>query len=115
MLDPLKDPYICGRPHCELEKTKFNYMPKTRYVYDYNAHIRSEFNGVGQNASDIYVSGQVELTFPKKCEGKMKIIDVELRERPKEDDNNEYEFDEVNNLHSRSSEFAADVQKYDLR
>lgn len=119
VLDPLKDPHICGRPQCELENTKFNYTPNVRYLYAYNAHIRSEFNGSGQNSSDIYVSGTVELTFPKKCEGSMKLIDVELRERPIEDEASaEFDSDEslpLDNLHRRSAEFADDVQKYNLR
>lgn len=119
MLDPLKDPHICGRPQCELENTKFNYTPNVRYLYAYNAHIRSEFNGSGQNSSDIFVSGTVELTFPKKCEGSMKLIDVELRERPIEEAaSGEFNSDEslpLDNLHRRSSEFADDVQKYNLR
>lgn len=61
--------------------------------------------------------GTVEFTFPKKCEGSMRIIDVELRERPIEDEiNAEYKSDEsADSLHSRSFEFAADVQKNNLR
>lgn len=118
-LDPLKDPHICGRPQCEVENTKFNYASKIRYVYEYSSHIKSEFNGTGQNSSDIYVSATVELTYPKKCEGTLKIVDVELREHPIEDEANlEYasvETVQVNNLHINSHEFAADIQKYDLR
>lgn len=114
-LDPLKDPHICGRPQCELEDTKFNYASNIRYVYDYSSHIKSEFNGTGQNSSDIYVTGTVELTFPKKCEGILKIVDVELRERPIADEVDNNESDQVDNLHIKSHEFAADVQKYDLR
>lgn len=119
LLDPLKDPHICGRPQCETENTKFNYTSNTRYVYDYNSHIKSEFNGTGQNSSDIYVSATVELIFPKKCEGTIRLKDVELREYPREDeanvDSSSDEYVPMNNLHSNSGKFAADIQKYDLR
>lgn len=118
-IDPLKDPHICGRPQCETENTKFNYTSNIRYVYDYNSHIKSEFNGTGQNSSDIYISATVDLTFPTKCEGTMRLTDVELRERPREDAaNDDYSSDEyvpIDNLHSNSAIFAADIQKYDLR
>lgn len=100
-----------------MENTKFNYTPNIRYIYEYSSHIRSEFNGSGQNSSDIYVLGTVELTFPKKCEGSMRIIDVELRERSIEyEANDEYNSDEsADSLHIRSTEFALDVQKNNLR
>lgn len=88
-------------------------------MYEYNSHIKSEFNGTGQNSSDIFVSGTVELIFPKKCEGTMKIVDVELRERPIEEEGlaevESGESVQLDNLHSKSVEFASDVQKYDLR
>lgn len=118
ILDPLKDPHICGRPQCELENTNFNYSANTRYVYDYTSHIKSEFNGTGQNSSDIYVTGTVVLTFPQKCEGILKIVDIELRERPIEEEGMDGSSDEsspVDSTHEKSSEFAWDVQKYDLR
>lgn len=117
-LDPLKDPHICGRPQCEFDNTKFNYTTNVRYVYDYNSHIKSQFNGSGQDTSDIYVSGTVLLTFPKKCEGILRIMDIELREHTLEEEaafvTDEYG-ELPKNLHANSAEFAADIQKYDLR
>lgn len=121
MPDPLKDPHICGRPQCEYDNTKFNYTSNVRYVYDYYSHITSLFNGTGQNSSDIHVSATVILTFPRKCEGTLRIMNVELRERTFNGEmapGPEFKFDKYapyDNLHSRSSDFAADVQKYDLR
>ena len=121
MPDPLKDPHICGRPQCEYENTKFNYTSNVRYVYDYYSHVTSLFNGTGQNSSDIHVSATVILTFPKKCEGTLRIMNVELREQTFNGELSqkpEFSFDKYDsydNLHSSSSEFAADVQKYDLR
>lgn len=90
-----------------------------RYVYDYSSHIRSEFNGTGQNSSDIYVSATVTLTFPKKCEGTLRVTDVELREHVFDVTSVDVEsgdgYGSSNDLHSKSDEFKADVQKYDLR
>lgn len=118
MLDPLKDPHICGRPQCNLEKTNFNYSSNIRYRYDYTSHVRSEFNGTGQNSSNIYVTGTVVLTFPQKCEGLLKILDIELRERPIEDDaqiESSNDYSSSDGTHKKSLDFAHDVQKYDLR
>lgn len=121
MADPLKDPHICGRPQCEYDNTKFNYTTNIRYVYDYYSHITSLFNGTGQNSSDIHVSATVILTFPKKCEGLLRLMNVELRERTFNGEmapNAKFSFDDYapyDNLHSKSNEFAADVQRYDLR
>lgn len=117
MLDPLKDPRVCGRPQCELDNTNFNYSSNTRYVYDYVSHVRSQFNGTGHNSSDIYVTGTVVLTFPHKCEGILKITDIELRERPIEEDGlGDYSSEESwDPTHKKSFDFANDVQKNDLR
>lgn len=92
-----------------------------RYVYDYYSHITSLFNGTGQNSSDIHVSATVILTFPKKCEGTLRMTNVELREQTLDGVLSEFvdfSFDKYasyNNLHSNSAEFANDVQKFDLR
>lgn len=67
------------------------------------------------------MSASVILTFPKKCEGILRIMNVELREQTfygEMSPNAEFSFDKYapyDNLHSKSAEFAADVQKYDLR
>lgn len=113
----MKNPHICGRPHCETENAKFNYAANIRYYYDYSSHIRTEFSGTGQNASDIYVSGTVMVTFPKKCEGILTIINVELRENPAREVVVGYESDEElpDTLHAKSTQFASDVQRNDLR
>lgn len=59
------------------------------------------------------------LTFPRKCEGILTLTDVELRERPREEeattDYGSNEYGPQDNLHSNSAQFAADVQKYNLR
>lgn len=115
--DPLKNPHICGRPHCEAENSKFNYATNIQYYYDYSSHIRTEFSGTGQNTSDIYVSGTIIVTFPKKCEGIVKITNIELRESSAPEINVGYESDEslLDTLHAKSTHFASDVQRNDLR
>lgn len=115
--DPLKNPHICGRPHCEAENAKFNYAANIRYSYNYSSHIRTEFSGTGQNTSDIYVSGTIVVTFPKKCEGILKITDIELRENSATEVNIEFESDKPlpDTLHAKSTQFASDVQRNDLR
>lgn len=115
--DPLKNPHICGRPHCETENEKFNYAANIRYYYDYSSHIRTEFSGTGQNTSDIYVTGTVIVTFPKKCEGILKITNIELRENPPIAVNVGFESDEPlpDTLHAKSMQFASEVQRNDLR
>lgn len=115
----MKDPHICGRPQCDVDIAKFAYATNLRYVYDYSSHIRTEFSGTGQNSSNIYVSGTVMLTFPTKCEGILKVSNIELREKPIEAvANAEYTSDEsiqIDNLHAKSTNFAYDIQKNDLR
>lgn len=83
-----------------------------RYKYDYSSHVRSEFHGTGQNTSDIVVLAAVTLTFPKDCEGVLKLSEIELRENPIDDDSDLYIHDE---LHAKSSNFAYELEKFDLR
>lgn len=47
----------------------------------------------------------------------MKIVDIEMRERPIEEEASaKYSFGQsINNLHSKSDEFTADIQRFDLR
>lgn len=111
--DPLKDPFICGRPQCDTEKGKFVYDPNIRYVYDYSAHVRNEFNGTGQNTSDIYITGTVYLVFPSKCEGILKLSDIELSERAQSGAEDYASGESL--LHERSADFGFDLQKHDLR
>lgn len=133
-LDPLKNPRICGRPVCELETSKFGYTDSNRYKYDYNVHLRSEFELTGQNTSDIYIRAVVGVIFPKPCEGVMTLSSVQLREKITEevikptesttfvdyydygnlDASPEAEVDDVS-LHPKSNDLAVDLQKYDLR
>lgn len=85
-------------------------------MYDYTSHVRTEFRGTGQESSNIYVTGTVMIAFPTKCEGTLKLADIELREWPLDAahasgniDANEFK------IHENSANFAYDVQKQDLR
>lgn len=56
------------------------------------------------------------ITFPTKCEGVLKLADVELREWPLEAARTSDSIDAANfKLHENSANFAYDVQKQDLR
>lgn len=104
-LDPLKDPKICGRPQCDDENTNFFYNQSVHYKYDYKSHVRTEFEGSGQNTSNLYVTALLTLTFPTKCEGVLQIDNVNLYDR----------LDERQNINKHSNNFANEVQKNELR
>lgn len=126
-LDPLKDPYICGRPECEENNKKFDFHRNIRYKYDYRMHVKTEFSGSGENSSDVFVSASVILTFPKSCEGVLQIQEIELREKPlaevtgeNTDSDNvfdayDYTEPEIVDAHPRSEDFANNIQRNDLR
>ncbi|XP_017854431.2 uncharacterized protein LOC108607859 [Drosophila busckii] len=139
--NPLKDPRICGRPQCEKSNSKFGYG-EMLYKYDYSVQLRTEFAGSGDNSSDLYLKSNLEIFFPKPCEGYLRINDVKLydtiqdansdtstsAEKPK--DSYDY-YDNLNSaettssseqaaqdfefLHPKSMEMAADLTKNLLR
>lgn len=113
--DPLKDPRVCGRPECDENNNKFRYKSGIKYRYDYRSHVRSEFQGTGQNKSDVYVTASLVLIFPKKCEGILTLQDVELRETPLYDDSSRDTSASETNLHMKSYSFATDLERYELR
>uniref|UniRef100_A0A7G3AUB2 Putative lipoprotein n=1 Tax=Lutzomyia longipalpis TaxID=7200 RepID=A0A7G3AUB2_LUTLO len=124
--NPLKDPSICGRPECDDTNWKFIYEPNTIYRYEYSLHVRTQFAGSGENTSDIHVIGDVEMIFPKKCEGLLRILSLEARDRispqveqSKSKNSDEFDDDytdqEEIELHPTSYKLAEDVTKYELR
>ncbi|GAB0088507.1 uncharacterized protein DMENIID0001_029540 [Sergentomyia squamirostris] len=123
--NPLKDPAICGRPECEDSSGKFIYQPNTFYRYDYSVHVRTQFSGSGENTSDVLVSGRVEVIFPKKCEGLLRVLSLDMKEHvpqhesSRDSDGNleddDYADSEEVELHPRSYEFAEQVSKHELR
>lgn len=101
----MKDPKICGRPQCDDENTKFIYKQNVRYKYDYKSHVRTEFEGSGQNTSDLYVTATATLTFPTKCEGTLLIDYINLYNR----------MDGREETNKHSDNFANEVQRHELR
>lgn len=141
MLDPLKDPTICGIPACDIdnENEKFRYLPNVVYKYLYESSFHTMFDGTDSNdpASELHVSAFAELTFPSKCQGVLKVSSAQLKylnqtvhAETKKDVDYEYDVDEDENLaknidnsdvdakkvlHPQSEDFAKDVEKYLLR
>lgn len=106
---------MCGRPVCDETNNKFRYHDGIKYKYDYRSHVRSEFLGTGENKSDVFVTASVVLTFPKKCEGILKVQEVELRETPLYEDSSTEESGSDSGLHKKSYNFAADLERDELR
>lgn len=113
--DPLKDPKVCGRPECDEKNNKFKFQSGIKYKYDYRSHVSSEFLTTGQNKSEVYVTASVVLVFPKKCEGILKLDQVELREMPLYEDSSRDTSASEARLHQRSESFASDLERYESR
>jgi len=141
-LDPLKDPTVCGIPTCDIDNDneKFHYLPNTVYKYLYESSFETMFDGTDSNdpASELHISAVLELSFPTKCQGLLKVSSAQLKyfnltvynevhqtgdyeyensqeqdEVIKNDENSQ--MDAKNVLHSRSSEFNKDVEKFAIR
>ena len=124
----MKDPSICGRPICEVENEKFRFKSESLYKYVYTSSIQTLFEGAESNVSELFVSGNVEITFPTKCQGILKLTGVKLNninnklEVVEEETNNEYEDYEDegskstdDTLHSKSKAFSDDIERHDVR
>lgn len=141
-IDPLKNPGICGTPLCDidLDNEKFHYQPNVVYKYSYESAFETLFDGTDSNdpPSELHISAIVELVFPSKCEGEIKITTAQLKHynltaapatTPKSTGDYEYEEDEKvevenviessdssqNVLHQRSFHFAKDIEDMSLR
>lgn len=85
--------------------------------------MRSEFQGSGQNVSDIHVIATVEVQFPTKCEGLLRIMSVEVKDKipapPKEDaeETDHYSFEEPEEipLHPKNDDMGEELSRYELR
>lgn len=119
---------------------KFGYGEKL-YKYDYTVSVRTEFAGSGDNSSDLYLKANLEIFFPKDCEGYLRINTVNLydslqeasnesgatEEKPAKDvydyyDNlsaesssDEHASNEFEHLHPKSSELSVDLSRNLLR
>lgn len=98
------------------------------YKYEYSSHLKTHFDNTGNNVSEMFVTGKIELIFPTPCEGLLKMTNIKLKstmpdESPSKskdeayEEYEEYEDDgeESTGLHSKTSLFANDLQKFDLR
>ncbi|XP_039479409.1 uncharacterized protein LOC120443997 [Drosophila santomea] len=134
--NPLRDPRICGRPQCDPKNAKFNYGEQL-YKYQYTVAVRTEFAGSGDNSSDLLLKSNLEIFFPKPCEGYLRITDAKLydnldvlnessddsdsSEKNKEYDyydnlaNEESEAQNFENVHPKSSKFNEDLTTNLLR
>lgn len=86
--------------------------------------MRSEFQGSGQNVSDIHVIASVEVQFPVKCEGLLRIASVEVKDKiptpPKdeeEEDSDPYALEDVEEipLHPKNDDMAEEISKHEMR
>lgn len=109
------------------------------YKYSYDSSFQTLFDGTDNNdlTSELFISASVEVTFPTKCQGQLKLRSVRLKnlnltaiddfDRPAPADY-EYEEDakekeEVTNstpdaeniVHSRSPYFSKEIEDMDLR
>jgi len=142
--DPLKDPNICGLPICEVDNEKFRYKSDTVYHYSYESSFKTFFDDTDKNdrESELFVDANVELTFPTKCQGQMRVTSVKLKnhdfkietvasKKPKPTRDYEYEDEEeeeedpapnenaqnipANTLHKRSNVFSKDIEDMSMR
>lgn len=124
----MKDPTICGRPICEVENEKFRFKSDSLYKYVYTSSVQTLFEGAESNVSELFVSANVEVIFPTKCQGTLKLSGVKLSningkaEVVEEEKDNEYEdYDNEDSkvsdstLHSKSKSFSDDIERYDVK
>lgn len=143
-IDPLKNPGICGTPLCDidLDNEKFHYQQNIVYKYSYESAFETLFDGTNGNdpPSELHISAIVELIFPSKCQGQIKVTTSQLKyynltvahtAPPTITGDYEYEEEEeekvekvnfINSnepskkiLHERSHVFAKDIEDMTLR
>lgn len=120
-----KKPKKLIKPILTENNNKFTYTSDKIYRYDYSMHVKTEFSGSGQNTSDMHLIAALEITFPKKCEGLLKIHTIELRDRPlpevneneNEDEEESYDYTEPEEieLHEQNDKVADAISRYELR
>lgn len=138
----MKNSGICGIPTCDIDLNdeKFHYQQNTVYKYLYESSVKTHFDGTDNNdpPSELHISAHVELTFPTKCQGQLKITSAQLKhhnitvlqsESSSSIADYEYEVEEEKNeqenfvdpdeqqkniLHNRSYSFARDIEKMNI-
>jgi hypothetical protein len=140
LIDPLKDPAICGFPSCEAsDNEKFNFAQGTVYKYSYESSLSSLFDGTDNNdpESQLFINAIVDVTFTTKCHGQMKLSSVRLNNRYSTDfteyqksDAADYEYEDddtkaqenfnetpknENVIHPKSQKFSKEMENTILR
>lgn len=123
---------------CELENEKFRYAPNVVYKYSYDSSFQTLFDGTDNNdaESQLFISALVDVTFPTKCQGRMKLSSVRLKHYNATivDDFNEpapadYEYEDdtkpqvdfnelpskENVLHKQSPHFSKEIEKLEIK
>jgi Lipoprotein amino terminal region len=132
--DPLKNPGLCGISTCDIDTddAKFRYQSNIVYKYLYESSFNSLFEGTDNNdpVSELHISAFVELHFPQKCQGYLRVHSPHLKHRnltihsepiktDYEYEDNEEEtvieepaesFDPKDILHAKSEMFKKDIE-----
>lgn len=134
----LKDPNVCGLAACDLDNEKFRYSQNVIYKYAYESSFKTLFEGTDNNdaLSELYVSALVEVFFPTKCQGVLKLSKVQLKNEDAEGSEEvvnpsaaDYEYEDAtknqedfndtprreNVMHPRSKFFSKDIEEMALR
>lgn len=80
---------------------KFKYDDNV-FNYDYTVQLTTEFSGTGENTSDLYLKANIDILFPKACEGYLRINEVRL-------------WDKIEHTYEKTSDFISgnnDVYDY---
>lgn len=108
------------------------------YKYSYESSFQTLFEGTDKNdpASELFISAMADVTFPTKCQGRLKLRSVRLKnhyatgieeyDKPSHADyeyedsvKSEEEFSEnpkiENVIHSQSSFFSKDIEDMEIR
>jgi hypothetical protein len=137
IIDPLKNPNICGLAKCEIEDEKFGFSINTIYRYALESSQVSLFDGTDNNdpLSQVFISGFAEIHFPTKCQGELRLSGIRLKYKnitilesniKSSEDDVVYEDEEETTttfglneqedaLHPNSYKFAQDLEKSEIQ
>lgn len=135
--DPL-NPNICGFASCEIDNEKFHYSQNVIYKYAYESSFKTLFEGTDNNdpESELFVTAFVELMFPTKCQGILRLTKVQLKNQQSDGFEEltklktDYEYDDDNQqqeefaegqsrkeniVHPRSESFRKEIEGNELK
>jgi hypothetical protein len=86
-------------------------------------YVKTDFAGTGENTSELHLTASVEVVFPKRCEGILKITTVEVRSEalptPNSDRNSDdyEEYQELREIeqHPKSEDIREEIERFDIR